>query len=102
MTERDVDRPNTAQTISGSTPIRSASLEHGRRCADRQDELRENDGVQPETRYARSGNVSIAYQVVGEGPFDLVFVPGAVSHVELGWRVPRWAQLLTGLAEFRG
>jgi len=52
----------------------------------------------PETRYARSGDVSIAYQVTGEGPFDLELVPGSVSHVELGWGVPgvvagrrRWA-----------
>ena len=36
-----------------------------------------------ETRYARSGDVSIAYQVVGEGPFDLVYVPGWVSNIEL-------------------
>jgi class 3 adenylate cyclase len=38
----------------------------------------------PETRYAQSGDVNIAYQVVGEGPFDVVLVPG-VSHVELAW-----------------
>lgn len=43
--------------------------------------------MQPETRYARSGDVSIAYQVVGDGPFDVVFVPPTVSHVELGWDV---------------
>ena len=34
------------------------------------------------TRYARSGNVNVAYQVVGEGPFDLVWVPGWISNVE--------------------
>ena len=45
----------------------------------------------PETYYARSGDVSIAYQVVGDGPFDLVYVPGFVSHVELRWRVPSFA-----------
>jgi len=39
----------------------------------------------PETRYARSGNVSIAYQVHGQGPFDLVVVPGFISNVELTW-----------------
>lgn len=39
----------------------------------------------PETRYAKSGEVRIAYQVVGEGPLDLVFVPGFVSNVELFW-----------------
>ncbi len=39
----------------------------------------------PETRYARSGDLSIAYQVVGEGDVDIVYVPGWVSHVELQW-----------------
>ena len=38
-----------------------------------------------ETRYAKSGDVNIAYQVVGDGPFDLVFVPGYVTHLELHW-----------------
>lgn len=42
----------------------------------------------PETRYARSGEVNIAYQVVGGGLFDLVHVPGFVSNVELAWEVP--------------
>jgi hypothetical protein len=37
----------------------------------------------PETRYARSGDVNIAYQVVGEGPRDLVYVPGWVSNIEM-------------------
>jgi class 3 adenylate cyclase/esterase/lipase len=41
-----------------------------------------------ETRYARSGDVSIAYRIVGEGPFDIVFVPGSGSHVELAWELP--------------
>ena len=54
----------------------------------------------PETRYARSGDVSIAYQVIGHGPFDLVYVPGFVSHVELRWRVPLFARGLEQLAAF--
>ena len=53
----------------------------------------------PETRYARSGDVSIAYQVLGEGPFDVVFVPSSVSHVELQWEVAGRAALLRGLAD---
>jgi pimeloyl-ACP methyl ester carboxylesterase len=53
-----------------------------------------------ETRYAKSGDVSVAYQVVGDGPFDLVYVPGFVSHVELRWRVPLFARGLEQLAEF--
>ena len=42
----------------------------------------------PETRYARSGDVNIAYQVVGDGPLDLVLVPGFVSHLDLDWEEP--------------
>src|SRR5262245_33503297 len=56
--------------------------------------------LRPETYYARSGDVSIAYQVLGDGPFDLVFVPGFVSHLELRWSLPGLAQGLVELAEF--
>jgi hypothetical protein len=44
-----------------------------------------------ETRYAKSGDIHIAYQVTGSGPSDLIMVPGFVSHVELMWEDPRWA-----------
>ena len=54
----------------------------------------------PETRYAKSGDVNIAYQVVGEGPFDLVYVPGWISNVELMWEEPAHALLLRRLASF--
>jgi len=54
----------------------------------------------PETRYARSGDVSIAYQVVGDGPFDLVRIPPFVSHVELAWQVPGNADFMRRLASF--
>ena len=56
--------------------------------------------MQPETHYARSGEVNIAYQVLGDGPFDLVFVPGSISHVELVWQVPAWAAFNRRLASF--
>jgi pimeloyl-ACP methyl ester carboxylesterase/DNA-binding CsgD family transcriptional regulator len=56
--------------------------------------------VRPETNYARSGPVSIAYQVVGDGAIDLVLVPGFVSHVEVAWEEPRLARFLTRLASF--
>jgi pimeloyl-ACP methyl ester carboxylesterase len=52
----------------------------------------------PETRYSRSGDVSIAFQVLGSGPFDVVVAPGAVSHVELLWEVAGWAAWLRGVA----
>jgi class 3 adenylate cyclase len=54
----------------------------------------------PQTRYACSGEVNIAYQVVGDGPFDLVFVPGFVSHLDLQWADPRIARFLEKLASF--
>jgi len=42
----------------------------------------------PETRYARSGELHIAYQVVGDGPMDLLFVRGWITHRELAWDDP--------------
>jgi len=54
----------------------------------------------PRTRYARSGNVNIAYQVIGDGPIDLVFVMGWVSHLELFWEEPSFARFLRRLAGF--
>ncbi|MEP6943120.1 MAG: adenylate/guanylate cyclase domain-containing protein [Betaproteobacteria bacterium] len=54
----------------------------------------------PQTRYARSGKVNIAYQVTGEGPLDLIYVPGWVSHVELRWEEPDHARFLHRLASF--
>jgi len=54
----------------------------------------------PETMYARSGDVNIAYQVVGDAPLDLVFVMGWVSHMEYFWREPRFARFLMRLASF--
>ena len=56
--------------------------------------------IEPETRYARSGDVNIAYQVVGDGPRDVLFVPGWVSHLEYGWEEPRYAAFLKRLASF--
>jgi pimeloyl-ACP methyl ester carboxylesterase len=53
-----------------------------------------------ETQYALSGNVHIAYQIVGEGPVDLVFVPGWVSHVERAWESQDIAQFLKRLSSF--
>ncbi len=54
----------------------------------------------PTTRYARCGDVHIAYQVTGEGPLDLVLVPGWVSHVEYAWEEPSYASFLRRLTSF--
>ena len=54
----------------------------------------------PETRYAKSGDLSIAYQVTGSGSLDLVFVPGFVSNLELAWETPGMAHFFSRLATF--
>jgi pimeloyl-ACP methyl ester carboxylesterase len=54
----------------------------------------------PETRYAKSGDVSIAYQVVGDGSLDLVYVSGWVSNLELMWDEPQYERFLRRLASF--
>ena len=59
-----------------------------------------DSGVEPETHYALSGDVHIAYQVVGDGPFDLIFVPGFVTHMELQWRLPGMGGFLRTLGSF--
>jgi pimeloyl-ACP methyl ester carboxylesterase/DNA-binding CsgD family transcriptional regulator len=54
----------------------------------------------PEIRYAKSGEVRIAYQVIGQGPPDLVFVPGFLSNLEVHWEDPGFAHLLRRLSRF--
>jgi class 3 adenylate cyclase len=54
----------------------------------------------PETKYAKSGGVHIAYQVFGEGDLDLVLVPGFTTHLELAWEYAPSARLLEGFAAF--
>jgi pimeloyl-ACP methyl ester carboxylesterase/DNA-binding CsgD family transcriptional regulator len=54
----------------------------------------------PDTRYANSGGVRIAYQAIGHGPVDLVFVPGFISNLEVHWEDPGYRYLLNRLAAF--
>ena len=56
--------------------------------------------VVPTTKYAKSGEVNIAYQAFGDGALDLVFVPGFISHIELAWEEPYLARFLRRLAVF--
>jgi class 3 adenylate cyclase/pimeloyl-ACP methyl ester carboxylesterase len=56
--------------------------------------------VRPVTRYARSGDLHIAYQVVGDGPIDLVYVPTWISQIEHVWEEPGVARYFTRLATF--
>lgn len=54
----------------------------------------------PQTRYAKSGDLNIAYQVTGSGPLDLVYVPGFVSNLDLVWENPGWIHFFTRLSAF--
>lgn len=56
--------------------------------------------MRPETRYARSGDINIAYQVVGDGPFDLVIVPGWISNVDFAWEDPVYGDWVRRLTAF--
>jgi DNA-binding winged helix-turn-helix (wHTH) protein/pimeloyl-ACP methyl ester carboxylesterase/class 3 adenylate cyclase len=85
-----VKRSTPAGLASDSVPIESAPVPSP---------LHEALDV-PATRYARSGDVNIAYQVLGSGPCDLVFVMGWVSHLESFWTEPSFARFLRRLASF--
>src|SRR3954451_23268344 len=54
----------------------------------------------PKTQYARSGDFSIAYQVVGDGPLDLVHIPGLISHVDHAWTHPKYVRFMRLLSSF--
>jgi class 3 adenylate cyclase len=54
----------------------------------------------PETRYALSGDVNIAYQVMGDGPVDIIMVPGFISHIEFRHELPGYTAFLRRLSSF--
>jgi DNA-binding winged helix-turn-helix (wHTH) protein/pimeloyl-ACP methyl ester carboxylesterase len=84
---------DTMRTHSQAAPTIAQSRSHG-----------DNSSAPflvPKTQYAVStGDVNIAYQVIGDGPFDLVFVMGWISHLEYFWREPSFARFLMRLASF--
>jgi pimeloyl-ACP methyl ester carboxylesterase len=57
-------------------------------------------GVTPQVRFARSDGIDIAYQVVGEGPIDLVYVAGSFTHLDVLWELPPYRRYCERLAEF--
>jgi len=56
--------------------------------------------VLPKTKYARSGDVHIAYQITGNGPFDVVWAPGTMSHLDLDWEIPQRALFFERFSQF--
>ena len=57
--------------------------------------------MQPDTRYAKSGDIHIAYQVFGEGPLNLVFAPLFVSNIEVLWERTRYRSLAASSGKLR-
>ena len=73
----------------------------GFRCYNFRDTERSDDTMAlPETRYASSDSIRIAYQVVGNGPIDVVFIPGFISNLEINWEDPGYGRLLQRLSAF--
>jgi pimeloyl-ACP methyl ester carboxylesterase len=62
--------------------------------------IRITSDLVPQTHYAKSGDINVAYQVLGDGPIDLVYVPGWVTHLEYGWEEPSLARFYRKLASF--
>ncbi|MCK8521302.1 alpha/beta fold hydrolase [Aquimarina sp. D1M17] len=56
--------------------------------------------MKPKTTYAKSGDISIAYQVFGTGPIDLVYIPGWVSNIDLMWSCPELVSFFEELGKF--
>jgi hypothetical protein len=54
----------------------------------------------PKTKYARSDDVRIAYQITGDGPFDVIWAPGTMSHLDLDWEVPQRALFFERFSRF--
>src|SRR5271166_2769978 len=59
-----------------------------------------SDSELPVTRYALSGEVNIAYQTMGDGPIDIIMVPGLISHVEFAHEIPGYTAFLRRLSTF--
>jgi class 3 adenylate cyclase len=56
--------------------------------------------VAPPIKYAKCGDISIAYQAIGDGPIDLIIVPGGISNIEVFWELPEYVDWITRLASF--
>ncbi|MGE0885794.1 MAG: alpha/beta fold hydrolase [Blastocatellales bacterium] len=92
----------TKDDKQGETQLESEGKPHSVLTAGRNKNTTESEAKfdLPEVHYARSGEVNIAYQVIGDAPLDLVFVMGWISHLEYFWTEPSFARFLRRLATF--
>ena len=88
------------EIVASSPPVAGAVKEAHRGVCNPRRLDKGGQVIKPQTRYAKSGKISIAYQVFGSGALDLVFVPGWISHLEFSWEQPEYARFLTGLGSF--
>jgi pimeloyl-ACP methyl ester carboxylesterase len=84
-------------STSSATRVQKTTLGQSSKLTPR---ARTTGDLRPETRYAKSGDINIAYQVLGSGPVDLIYVPGWVTHLEYGWEEPSLARFYRKLASF--
>ena len=85
--------PKHGYRFAPGAPCDSAPPQRGRR---RIDAANAGQPV-PSTRAQGAGDVTVAYQTLGDGPYDLVYVPGWISHLEHGWQQPRVAHMFRRL-----
>ncbi|MER8508467.1 alpha/beta fold hydrolase [Mesorhizobium sp. M0563] len=83
-----------AASVSPSQTPPTSAARTGERPASRAEPMR------PATHYVKSAGINIAYQVTGDGPVDLIYVPGWVSNLDLAWSSPRLAHMLQRLGSF--
>ncbi len=99
----DPDSPTFIETVSAKGYRFLPAVIFARQEPSPLAEAKVNDEVSrnaPPVRYARSGDVHIAYRVFGEGPRDIVLVPGTLSHVEVSWERPASRHLLKRMMAF--
>lgn len=106
--QRGRHREPSDRVLSAASPKAAEAPVEGHRtsenpCAERSGTALRSGRQSGQTReihYARSGDTNIAFQVLGDGPLDLVFVMGWVSHLEYSWKEPSFARFLSRLASF--
>jgi hypothetical protein len=87
-------RRGEARRATGGLSLHTTEPDHGLRAPVGPPETTD---VIPDTQYTESGDVYIAYQVIGDGPVDLVYVPGYASNLAYNWQWPPYARYLQRL-----
>ncbi|TPI19867.1 alpha/beta fold hydrolase [Mesorhizobium sp. B4-1-1] len=92
-TRRMGSSPYSKRPVAAGEPAAGSGANAGR-------SLSGGEPMPPATHYVKSAGINIAYQVTGEGPIDLIYVPGWVSNLDLAWGSPRFAHVLKRLGTF--